>query len=362
MFASLIPALRSISRSILQIFSRTARGQIKLLWQTVFAVTLGAGSVPTFAELCPSSVPPTQKWESFNANVVGYGDTPLEGCRRYYGAPKACSNSPSEYCGGTDYVIPVANGLGAQHWCVNWTIYNNSSYTSGEHTKGNYISQRVNVCPSGYRLPSGVFYWDVYNVRKGVPAYCVSTSCKTGFFVALSDEPIDDAKSCSAPKPNPFIFNPVSVASGNKRLLQSDIIPIQSLSLGFTRYYNSYGGSEGHLGSHWTHSYSSSVELTSEPPITYPAKPTLLQSGNYGSPSDACSSGWVQIQPNTELAGKPTTVTLTADGRCSISSEGKVWRTLTIYSNDGVVYRTLGTSAPPDVLKVHRADGRIVVF
>jgi hypothetical protein len=367
MFASRISALRSISRSSFMVFSRITRGHIKLLWQALLAVALATGSVPTFAELCPSSLPPTQKWVSFNPFVVGYGDTPLEACRLYYGDPTPCSSGSSRYCGGTDHVTPVKNGLGAQYWCINWSFYNDQSTSPRLEVGYEFISQRVNLCPAEYRIPyeKGVQYWDFYNVRNGVTPYCAPKSCIPGYFLALPDKEINEVNSCPAhtpnPGPNPYILHPVSVASGNKRLRQTDIVTAQPLSLGFTRYYNSFGDSEGQLGNHWTHTYSRSIELTTEPPLLYPAPAFLPQSANFGTPSQACTSGWSQIQSNTELAGKITTAMLTTDGRCRISSGGKVWRTLTIYNNDGVVYRQLGIPTL-DVLKVHRADGRTVVF
>ena len=190
-------------------------------------------------------------------------------------------------------------------------------------------------------------------------------SCQpTKFYLHLPDEQINEAKSCpteNVPSAPEYIFNPISVATGNKRLVQSEITGGEPLSLSFTRYYNSFGTGGARLGNHWTHTYSAKIELTTEPVIGYPPPQTLLRSSYYNTPGDACTAGWAQLKPGTELAAKPTTVMLTADGSCNISSEGTTWRTLTIYKNDGIAYRTLGSQVQ-DVLKVHRADGRIVVF
>lgn len=205
---------------------------------------------------CLTGVRPIQKWEYGNANLIGYGEDPLGACRLGWGLPAPCPNAPEEFCNGTDYILPDKQFGTSIAWCVNWSIHNNSSYTSGEHFVASSPAYLVNLCPAGYQLSTESSSLEYLNIQRGVVAVCVPKNSPPA-----CDETPGAPGSPSNPSPGKnggppprclAAGNPINSGTGNKYQLETDYVGSGPFPLRFARAYNSAVESGSAYGYHWS--------------------------------------------------------------------------------------------------------------
>ncbi|MEN8128818.1 MAG: RHS repeat-associated core domain-containing protein [Pseudomonadota bacterium] len=80
----------------------------------------------------------------------------------------------------------------------------------------------------------------------------------------LDQLPYDPVEAKNRGKPqNCGVGNPINSATGNKYQHETDLKPIRSAGVTFSRYYNSQSAAIGHLGSNWRHRYSQRIIIDS---------------------------------------------------------------------------------------------------
>jgi RHS repeat-associated protein len=235
--------------------------------------------------------------------------------------------------------LGAQQGQGASYWCVDRKIISGSpSECQSLASIGNSsITCGVHVLPQNEGA-----YW-----QNPPPADCGS------YYVAVPATPLpsvaDSGRSCPACANGP---DPVNPSSGNEFLAETDF-ESKSLpqSLSFRRYYNSLDTTASDMGPGWSHSFSRRLTLEYTNP-SYVAG--LGVSSLYSSQSDACVSGWAQIQ--SEAPGLQNATASFSNGVCTLSVNGAAVTMLTLYSTSSAEGNSL--------LAIHavRDDGHVLNF
>jgi len=176
------------------------------------------------------------------------------------------------------------------------------------------------------------FTWQQTN---GAACYYVRKSCPIGQDWFAHPELGNSAGSCEAPyklaspyEPSPpdacaLKLNPIDISSGAKIQSEVDIVPNGIGQVTFSRTYNSGVNS---LSSTWYNNYNKKIRVID----SSTANSFRYKSSGYAKKSDACVSGWNDIQPQiTDSWGK--SVTPVFDGvACQLQKNGVVVKTLPI--------------------------------
>lgn len=108
--------------------------------------------------------------------------------------------------------------------------------------------------------PPGDKYYGLNMASGGATYSCPAT------YVMVSDSqsqlclaplnPVNDGCDC----PQACEGHPINVATGNKFLKEVDYVGSGAYPLEFSRYYNSFGGTDGNMGVVWSHTYAASLK------------------------------------------------------------------------------------------------------
>jgi YD repeat-containing protein len=153
------------------------------------------------------------------------------------------------------------------------------------------------------------------------------------------------------------LVDPLDPASGNMNMFETDNHG-NGPNPAFSRYYNSFDTSQRDLGPGWRHSYSRSITPRYDIPPFIPYIGDSSNSPLYTTESDACLSGFPQIQSQI-TNWSSATASYAGDHRCTISRGGSTIGILPI------VYAQWPLPPATPVLEgfdVTRDDGQVIGF
>lgn len=151
------------------------------------------------------------------------------------------------------------------------------------------------------------------------------------------------------------VGDPVNPANGNVYKSESDV---SAQGLTFSRFYNSGGSANTHMGAAWRHAYSRNIAANFSLVATFPAAAAgATSSSNYPDAATACVSGFSEIRSHVS-AWQNGTASYTG-GVCALTSGGVSIGTIPVYLASGSPPPPSSTAVEFDVT---RDDGQVIRF
>jgi RHS repeat-associated protein len=186
--------------------------------------------------------------------------------------------------------------------------------------------------------------------------YAFNVGCPQ-YFVAADPEPqAEPGDSCKNPPQK--VGDPINPVNGAVIKTEGDCgIDSGSKSIGLRRFYSSKNVTDGWMGKGWRHGFSRRVDQTTQHVV--PDVHVAINTNNsslYNSASDACTSGFPEIQ--SRIARYAGATVVYADNLCKVFKNGNLIGFLPVRTSNGW---PMAVSAPVGY-NVTRDDGQLIRF